>query len=363
MSTAQVVDRPRRTAVSAFPADLDDISERAHFPRTYLDLIVERRIDPYRDSMLARRAGTRLRPLSIPDDRLRALQKWLLHHYLNDAALAHPAAFAYVPGRRPIDAARAHLDSAWIVRVDLTGFFHSIDERMVYYALRPFGLDRLAAFHLARFVTRRPATIPGWLPEKYQTTATRPYLRSHLQPAGLGFVPQGAPTSGQVANLVAFELDVALSDLAAAHSLRYTRYADDLFLSRAADGTVDPGRGEAERITLRIQETARRLGFAPNLTKTRIMRTGTRQMVLGLLVDGPTLRLTRRVRDDLSFHLRSIETYGAQSHAEHRGFASGDALLAHLTGWINYVNEIDPARAADARARIEALTPIGQPDR
>ncbi|WP_415933614.1 reverse transcriptase domain-containing protein [Varibaculum cambriense] len=50
-----------------------------------------------------------------------------------------------------------------------------------------------------------------------------------------GVLPQGAPTSGIIANICAGELDKELVSFALYNGLRYSRYCDDLFFSPRPD--------------------------------------------------------------------------------------------------------------------------------
>ncbi len=100
-----------------------------------------------------------------------------------------------------------------------------------------------------------------------------PALRARLATPHL---PQGAPTSPALANLVAFHLDARLTGLAARIGARYSRYADDLTFS--ADHYLRPPHDM-------IATIAREEGFRVNAAKTRLMARGSRQRVTGIVVN------------------------------------------------------------------------------
>ncbi|MBY9062617.1 hypothetical protein K7957_06705 [Sphingomonas yunnanensis] len=102
-------------------------------------------------------------------------------------------------------------------------------------------------------------------------------------------LPQGAPTSPVVSNLLAHILDVRRAKLARRFGLHYTRYADDLTFStnsrafpEEAAVTNDAGHWVAGPA---LDSTIQRAGFALNPQKTRHQMRQSRQDVTGLIVN------------------------------------------------------------------------------
>lgn len=102
-------------------------------------------------------------------------------------------------------------------------------------------------------------------------------------------LPQGAPTSPIISDLIAHILDVRLVGLAKKYNCTYTRYADDLTFStglksfptplavQISPSDWQPGKPLAETITS--------AGFTINPGKTRMQLRGSRQTVTGLTVN------------------------------------------------------------------------------
>jgi len=86
-------------------------------------------------------------------------------------------------------------------------------------------------------------------------------------------LPQGAPTSPGISNIIAFKLDLRLRKLADSIGLVYTRYADDLIFS---------GSIQTKLPIILIKRIIREEGFLVNNGKTVIQREGQRQIVTGL---------------------------------------------------------------------------------
>ena len=104
-------------------------------------------------------------------------------------------------------------------------------------------------------------------------------------------LPQGAPSSPVIANMVAHILDVRLGKLAAAASCNYTRYADDLTFSTnqkefsASLAHEAPGTTGNWLLSPSLEDEVRRCGFKVNLAKTRMQRRPGQQLVTGLIVN------------------------------------------------------------------------------
>ena len=114
-------------------------------------------------------------------------------------------------------------------------------------------------------------------------------------------LPQGAPTSPRLSNLTNYAMDARLSGQAAACGATYTRYADDLTFSFAADSrqAVRKVIGGTKKI---VGDYGYRLHQKRKLV---IRRRHQRQMVTGLVVNArPALpRQTRRRLRAIRHHL------------------------------------------------------------
>jgi hypothetical protein len=175
-----------------------------------------------------------------------------------------------------------------------------------------------------------------------------------------GYLPQGAATSGIIANLVMFDFDEVMRKYCEKHSLRYTRYSDDIFIS-SSKNTYN--KDFALRILSFTQQLCEYHGFTLNKSKTKILTPGSRKFMLGLLVDGPTPRLPsiekERIRKALWVLANStlqelLEMEEAhilnETHAlpnkrigSYKHPSVGAGLLDSLRGWLCYCKAVDKA--------------------
>jgi retron-type reverse transcriptase len=220
----------------------------------------------YREFTIPKRSGGKRRILA-PVPGLKALQRRILRRLLARLRV-HPAAMGFERGRSIVDNARAHVGRAVVMRFDLRDFFPSTGAKRLRRYFRRIGWNRPAAKLLVRLCTHE------------------------------GGLPQGAPTSPRLSNLVNYRLDARLAGMAATIGAVYTRYADDITVSFAED---DRERVHyMQRFVRRVVESE---GYQlHHRKKLSIRRRHHRQVVTGLVVN-ERVNLPRDVRR----RLRAVE--------------------------------------------------------
>lgn len=303
----------------------------------------------YREHIMAKRSGG-IRRIAIPEPGLMAVQRWIAQRILKPQPV-HPNSFAYAEGSSIVQCARRHVGAGWLLKLDIHDFFESIQERSVYRVFRGIGYQPLVAFELARLCTR------PWVDPASETMKKRivpnaanrgiPVYRRKLT----GYVPQGAPTSPMLSNLVCTRLDKALTTFAAAERLTFSRYSDDLTFSGSPGGFK---RGRAVALAEEVRHILARDGFRLHEKKVSIIPPGGRKVVLGLLVDGGAPRLSPELRSRLADHVRGVEKFGIASHADIRGFAAPTGMVNHIGGLLRWARDVEPIFAQPLRTRFEA---------
>jgi RNA-directed DNA polymerase len=353
----RAIDQARRVENRGLASvlTLGHLAHQTGVPYPYLREIIERRRDPYRTFQIARRDGSRGRVISTPEPTLMWAQRWLLKNVLGRVE-AHPASFAYEAGKSIKTCATRHLGAKWLIKLDLHDFFETINEVDIFRVLVRIGYGRLPSLEIARLCTRYAGHASHLSLRRY-VGPRRPYgtISPYSTPL-VGFLPQGAPTSGALANHVASRLDVRLSMLAAARGLVYTRYADDLTFS--SSGRFD--REAAVQVIRAVEGIAVGSRFVVHKKKTRIVPPGARKIVLGLLVDGETPRLSKDTRRRIVGHVRGVEVFGLSEHRRHRQFESLVGLVNYVSGLLAFAQDIEPSWASEMRNRwTNALTANG----
>lgn len=245
----------------------------------------------YREFDIPKRGGGRRR-IAAPDRGTRDLQRLIDRRTL--PASGHPAAYGFVRGRSMVDHARRHSGKAVVLRMDIKDYFGSTAAERVRTYFR-WVWDDDAADLLTALTTYR------------------------------GSLPQGAPTSPALSNLVNRRLDARIAGFADRHGVTYSRYADDITFSLDADDD------RLVRTLIRFtKKVVRESGYElHHRRKLHVRRRHQRQLVGGLVVNGVP-RLPRERRR----WLRAVE---------HR-FAIGSSPTVteeQLAGWRAYRVMVD----------------------
>ena len=252
------------------------------------------------------------RELLVPDELLKRIQTRIYQRLLFREPVSRYA-MAYRPGGSVQRNAAPHVGKPMLLKLDIDHFFDHITYPLV-----------------------KEKVFPG---ERY-SEANR-ILLSVLCTCR-GALPQGAPTSPAISNLILREFDEKLGVWCRAGDITYTRYCDDMTFS----GDFDP-----KPVIDYVSSKLGVLGFFLNRRKTVAARRGQRQTVTGLIVN-EKLRVPsgykRRLRQELYYCMK----YGIESHLSHVGSElSPDRCIASLLGQVSYVLSAEPGNDEAARFR------------
>ena len=302
-----------------------------------LERQADRPLRHYRVEWRAKPGGVRV--LEVPKPRLREIQRRLLRLVIGPIPV-HPAARGCVVGGSVRQAVAPHAGNGVVVRADLEAFFASISAARIYGVLRTAGYPEAVA-HTITGLGTTVISQPSWrtVPVGTDGAAHRRLGRRLAVP----HLPQGAPTSPALANLVAFALDRRLSALAESYDAVYTRYVDDLIFS----GPRLPGR----HLLRAVSDIAIEEGFELAGRKSVVLGRRGRQQVLGAVVN-TRVSAPRPEIDRLRAILHNCARQGWRTQT--RGIEP-EAFRAQLYGRIAWVNGLDPRRGAQLRAAADRV--------
>ncbi|MCF8011867.1 MAG: trypsin-like peptidase domain-containing protein, partial [Clostridiales bacterium] len=215
--------------------------------------------DNYKIFYLRKRSGKE-RTICAPINSLKIIQR-KLNYILSLIYKPKPSAHGFIVERSILTNAQAHLKNNNMLNVDILDFFPNIN----------FG--RVRGMFMAN-----PYNIP---PEPATVLAQICSCNNQL--------PQGAPTSPIISNMICAQLDSQLQKLAKKHSCTYTRYGDDLSFStwqykfpkelgyKTKTGEVIVG--------ISLEKIIRQNGFKHNKDKVTLKSRKSRLSVTGLIVN------------------------------------------------------------------------------
>lgn len=144
------------------------------------------------------------RVINPPKPVLKRIQK-RINKYFNNNIVLPDYAFGGVKNRDNVKNARTHKGQKYVFQTDIRDFFPSISHRRVYSALVSVGFSPDVASLITRLTTYK------------------------------GHLPQGAPTSTFLANLVFSSTGNQIQQIAIQNNLRFTTFVDDITLSSQSD--------------------------------------------------------------------------------------------------------------------------------
>lgn len=292
-------------------ADRADLADELGISLQFLTYILysKRPENCYRSFEIPKSSGG-VRHINAPNDDLKYIQSKLAKLIWNHikqireqdsirANLSH----AFEKGKSIFTNARIHQRKRYVINVDLKDFFDSFN----------FGRV-LGFFEKNRYfmLNHEMATVFA------QLTCYKNCL------------PQGAPTSPIITNLVCEILDIRLLNLAKSYRLDYTRYADDLTFSTNDKNIINRFDDFYNDLNSEIE----RAGFKINTDKTRVLYKDSRQNVTGLVVN-KKINIDRRYYKKVRAMTNSLYRNGSFTIDGKPG------TVNQLGGMLSFINQVE----------------------
>lgn len=239
----------------------------------------------YKEFKIKKKSGG-LRQITAPRNKSFILLLKYVNEILKAVYTPSAYAFGFAEGRSVVDNAAMHTGMNYVFNIDIKDFFPSIEQPRIWkrFQLKPLEFPKEIASILAGLCSMRG--------EKNEKGNYRYIL------------PQGAPTSPIITNMICDILDRRLAGLAKRFGLNYSRYADDITFSSMHN--VYCPNGDFRKELKRIIEGQ---GLKINEAKTRLQKVGGRQEVTGLIVNNK-VNVSRNYIRDIRNTLYIWDRYG-----------------------------------------------------
>lgn len=244
-----------------------------------------------------------VRVLSVPDEALKRVQRAIAQKLLAYEPVSVYAK-AYKPGSNIRKNAVLHVGKENLLKLDVYRFFDSISYTAVKEKVFPSNKYSEQIRILLTMLC---------------------YYKDAL--------PQGAPTSPIISNIIMREFDETVGSWCAKKSITYTRYCDDMTFSGCfcEDGLIPF-----------IREQLRTLGLILNNRKTLFLKNGNRKTVTGVVVNekaNTAKEYRRHIRQEIYY----CQKFGVAEHLRQLSCdQSPTSYLLGLLGRVNYVLQITP---------------------
>lgn len=271
------------------------------------------RVSSYREFYIPKKSGG-FRKIQAPSDFLETRQLWVKENILDKIKFSD-CAKGFKKETSIVDNAKEHCNKKYVLNIDLQNFFPSINYSKVFKLFCYIGYNREVSHLLTKLCTNEQDVLP-----------------------------QGAPTSPCISNLVNVKLDKRLSCFAKSIGGVYTRYADDITIS----SNSNPFK-YIQTITKIVNEE----GYQLNNKKTRIQNCGQKQEVTGLIVNDK-LSVSRKIRIELNNAIYYINKYGIEDHIKHIKCVKIH-YKEHLFGLAYFVKMVDINLGINYLNKLNAL--------
>lgn len=215
----------------------------------------------YKEVIIPKKDGTG-RVLNVPIFALKVTQRWILKEILEKINVSN-SAMAFIPRKNGLkENAECHRKNIFLLEMDISNFFNSIDEKRVFKLFCNMGYNAKVSTILTNLCTFNK------------------------------YLPQGAVTSPYLANLICFQLDIRINGLCSKRDIEYSRYADDLSFS-------SNNRASLNKIEPILIEIIKDEGFQINPRKTRYLSNDVKKTITGITINDESIHVDKKFKHNI----------------------------------------------------------------
>lgn len=277
----------------------EEISDKEKLKKLYS---ISNKIEKnYKVFKIKKRNG-KYRTIYEPNRTLKKMQQQILKNILNNKKISSYAK-AYHKGISLKENALVHQKKEQILKLDIKDFFNNIHFLDVYQSC--FSIE--------------------YFPKSIGMLLT--YLCTYND-----YLPQGAPTSAAISNLVMKDFDEEMGAWCQENNIAYTRYSDDLTFS---------GNINAKEIITKVKKELSPLGLQINPEKIHFISKNKQQKITGIVVN-EKVQVAKTYRHQIRQEMYYIKKYGLVEHMKYKNVKlDADQYVASLKGRIEFVLQID----------------------
>jgi retron-type reverse transcriptase len=251
------------------------------------------------------------RQLTIPSTELKSVQRQIYNQLFKFNLPDYVQ--GGVSGRSIVSNAKQHTNQKWVYCVDIVKFFPNSHHSRVYEVFKSLGCNHSVSRLLKRLTTHN-----------YE-------------------LPQGAPTSPILANLLLHNLDKRVQELCRQTGLTYARYFDDITLS---------GRQNPRKFDSKIHQIARDSGYEIHVEeKVRLMHQTDIQEVTGIIVNTENLELPDNYVQKLKDQIELAKT----NNFSDQYYENPTKYVQEIQGKIAFLNSVNQETGSVIKEKFDKI--------
>lgn len=303
----------------------DDLADELRLTKGLVYWLSKEDADGKYHTYFKKKKSGKFRQIDAPVLSLKIVQRWILENMLYKIKCS-PYCYGFAPAERKdskgdngqesqkkdksspqAEAAERHRYNLFLLKMDIKDFYPSILRPKVFYLFRDIGYNKDISNLLTNICTWK------------------------------GRLPQGAPTSAYLANLICRRMDRRIAGYCNKRNIVYTRYADDLIFS-------SDDREMLLKAHYAVRSIVESEGFKLNDEKTSFAGTGKRKEVLGIIINDKRVKASKEMKR----MVRSMI---------HQNIATGEYKdSSRIRGYIAYISSIEKDYEKKARTYIKSLS-------
>lgn len=262
--------------------------------------IMSNNITKYYNKFTINKRNGKIRNILSPYDELKKIQINILNNLLYDK---RPSIFAkaYIKGCSLKDNTFIHQGYKFILKLDIKNFFENISYVDIYKIYEEYGFSKSICGLLAHLTT-------------YDD-----------------YLPQGAPTSPFLSNLVLRGFDYKIGRWCEDNNINYTRYSDDMTFSMNIYN---------KKLISYVRKSLYKYGLELNNDKICVINNSNKQKITGIVVNNKIqvdIKYRKKIRQELYY----ICKFGIDEHIKKNNIQDKKKYLQSLYGKILFVLNID----------------------
>ena len=260
---------------------IEDLAYSTRLSQGQITYLTYRTEHLYKTYDVPKKTG-KTRVISQPNRELKAVQAWILRNILDKlSSSSHSKGFDL--GTSILENAVPHQGANYVLTLDLEDFFPSITANKVFGIFNSIGYSKKISSILTNLCVFR------------------------------GKLPQGAPTSPKLANLVSAKLDARIHGYAGPKGIVYTRYADDITLSAQSLQKLEKAKHFIG--TIIADED-----LIVNRAKTKLCGTKRQKKITGLVVSQFGVGIGREKLREIRVKIHHLFTDKSEDFSHVNGF-------------------------------------------